>query len=309
MEVNNNDNLKEILVKFRQDKSVENYNSLIEKLIKANILMPAQLIDKKPYPSLIKSGAGDSFLGVYTDKDQIPENQREGPIIGSPFMVANKMVMSSGDNIKGIVVNPFTDNIILQVNLPKRIVEVEARRNIIVNKNSGIENLGKVVADEKGNKALVMNEEQYNQFERTQFEVSYIPTELFTKGQEFIDQLVERREDYIDEMYEASYKNKRMYPYFTEDFSVMPINLSEELLLIRVDMPEKSVLFGNAFRIYIYWNSTTKEGRYFRIVQGKTKGQILFEEISKDKKAVQLGDAPVEGTEIKAISDLVGFEL
>ena len=302
----------ELVNKYKEEKNADNLNKLINELIQHNFFIPALIKeDKKPAPKLMKTKEGELYLGILTDKEQVPEDQREGVLLVLPYLVANKMAINPVDNIQGIAINPFTDNFILKKPLLEKIEEVEQKKKEAkeAQKNSleALSALGEVVTDENGNKALKMNEKQYNQFERTQFEVGYIPTKLFTEGQSFIDRILSDRETCIDEMYEDSYREKRMYPYLPEDFSVMPMTLSETLTVIRVDMPEKDVLFGNAYRVYICWDSEKQEGRYFRITKGKEKKQMILEEVGSDKKVVQLGEAPVEGTELKAITDLIGY--
>lgn len=302
----------EMIKVYREDKSTENLNKLISELVKATLFIPAIVReDKTPAPKLMKTMEGDTYLGIITDKDQIPEDQREGVLLVVPYLVCNKMAINPVDNIKGIAINPFTDNFIIQRPLLERIEEVENKKKEAKENGAdipaGLEGLGEIVTDENGNKSIKMNEKQYNQFERTQFEVGFIPNELFTKGQEFIDKLLNERETYVDEMFEESYKEKRMYPFLPEDFSVMPMTLSESLTIIRIDMPERDVLFGNCYRVYISWDSEKAEGRYFRITQGKEKGQVILEEVKEGKKVLQLGEAPVEGTELSVITEMVGY--
>lgn len=309
-----NSKILELINVYKENKNADNLNMLINVLVESTLFIPAIIREgeKTPAPKLMKTNEGDMYLGILTDKEQLPEDQREGVLLVVPYLVANKMAVNPVDNIKGIAINPFTDNFIIQRPMLERIEEVEQKKKELKEAGeaaelSGLGGLGEVITDENGNKSLKMNEKQYNQFERTQFEVGYIPGQLFTNGQEFIDKLLADRETCIDEMYEDSYREKRMYPFLPEDFSVMPMTLSETLTVIRVDMPEKDILFGNAFRVYICWDSEKKEGRYFRITKGKEKGQILLEEVKSDKKVSIIGDAPVEGTELKTITDLIGY--
>ena len=79
--------------------------------------------------------------------------------------------------------------------LVQRIEEVEKARK----------NAGKV-------KTMQLTPEQYVLFERKQFEFGFLPRRLFENGKEMMEQLCEKKEEYIDQLFEESYQQKRMYP-------------------------------------------------------------------------------------------------
>lgn len=308
-----NPKLIELMKNYRYEKSNEKLNELITHLVTCVIMIPAIMKENnQPAPKLMKTTDGEMYLGIYTDKDQVPEDEKKSVMLVMPYLVANKTAINPVDNIAGIVINPFTDNFIIKRPLLEKIEEVEQKKaeakKAQDNAMQAIAGLGEVITDENGNKAIKMNEKQYNQFERTEYEVGYIPRHLFEEGQAFIDRLLKDKETCIDEMFEDSYKQKRMYPFLPEDFGVMPMVLSDELTVISIEMPERDIAFGNAYRLYISWNSAAKEARYFRIVQGKEKGQVLLEEITADRKIIRHGDAPYAGKELATITELIGYE-
>ena len=45
----------------------------------------------------------------------------------------------------------------------------------------------------------------------------------------------------MDQFFEECYQQKRMYPYLPEDFSVMVMDLSDSLLIVRVDLPVRDM--------------------------------------------------------------------
>ena len=53
------------------------------------------------------------------------------------------------------------------------------------------------------------------------------------------------------------YQQKRMYPYLPEDFSVMVMDLSDSLLIVRVDLPVRDMGVPSCFRVYFAWNDET----------------------------------------------------
>lgn len=272
---------------YLKDSTMEKLNDLLNCITKCRVLSPAVMNEKKqPTPCLIRNQSGDSYLPIYTNKEQIPDQVKGQGIVNMPYLMANRTALSQKENVKGIVIDPFTHNLIFKMELIERVEEVESNR----------------VAN--GQKTMKLTPEQYVQFERRQFEVVFLPGKLYAQGQEFVDTLSEQKETYIDQLYEESYHEKRMYPYIEEDFSVMVLNISSSLLVVRLDMPGRDMIPGLAFRVYITWNPDDEKAGYYRITQGRAKGEVLLDEITKELKLVSHGAAPAEGAELQHIIDL-----
>ena len=136
-------------------------------------------------------------------------------------------------------------------------------------------------------------------------ESARIASELEAKyGQEFIDRLSDEKEQYIDELYEESYQQKRMYPYLDEDFSVMVMQISDDLTVVSVDFPTRDFAPGCAQRAYLAWNKADNAGRYFTTDLTREKTIELIE-IGADHSRISHGEAPVEGAELQTIIDLI----
>ena len=146
---------------------------------------------------------------------------------------------------------------------------------------------------------------QYAVFERIQFEKGFLPKKFFAEEKLFLLHLDERREAYLDVLFEQSYQQKRMYPYIEEDFSVMMMTISEDLTIARVEFPNKDLGAGVSLRAFLAWNDKTQEARYFTIDIGKEQGTRTFTEVTKEMKVVNLGAAPVDGTELQRVVDLI----
>ncbi|MCM1106036.1 MAG: SseB family protein [Blautia sp.] len=275
---------------YSTEKTEESLSLLITKLREARLLVPAALNGKKqPVPCVLKAPTGEMLFPVYTSKEQIPAEPKSPVIINMPFLAVNRMVARPGANATGIVINPFTNNLVFREPLVKRIEEVESRRQ----KGRG--------------KTVELTPEQYTAFERRQFETKFLPRRLFENGKELFETLCEKKEACIDELFEESYQQKRMYPYLPEDFSVMVMHISGELQLVRVDMPGK-IEPGACHRVYLAWNEALGSGRYFTVEQAKEKGVKLLGEIGGDGKAVSHGESPVEGAELQRIIDIIKGE-
>ena len=288
----NNDALEELIDIYSKDQTPENLNNLVRKIHDSRVLSPANLNEEgKPLPCLLTSQENGTFLAIYTSKQHIPEKPKSPAVVNIPYMAANMVALKEGNNANGIVINPFTQNLVFKKNLLERIDEIEKA----------------IKAAPKATKVR-LTQEQYVNFERHQFEAVHIPTRLFKEGQEFIDALCARKEELIDEFYEASYQQNRLYPYLPEDFSVMPMDISEELLVIRIDFPARNIVQGCSQRAYIAWKKEEKAAKYFLIEAVIKDAPMTLAEVTEDHKHISRGEAPVEGAELQRILDLVNGE-
>ena len=202
------------------------------------------------------------------------------------------------ENLGGVAINPFTDNLIFKMPLVLRIQAVEKKRRELA-KQGG----------EPKKKTLQLTPEQYLQFERRQFEFGFLPKRFFEQGQAFMDELCEKKEEYIDQLFEEAYQEKRRYPYLPEDFSVMVMNIAEDLLIVRVDLPAQDMAAPSFLRIYLAWNEVAGSGRYLTIETVKDSKERKLGELTLDWKKVDHGVAPVEGAELQYVIDLLQDKL
>lgn len=289
-----NELVEKMLNRYSEEKNVETLNMLISAVHTSRMLVPANLNDKgQPVPCFIKNGDGDFYMPIYTNKEQIPQEPKSPVIMNMPYLNVNEMALRPEVNASGIVINPFTNNLILKRPLLEKIASVEQERK---------ENPAPKP------KAIKMSEQQYVIFERQQFEHRFLPGKLFKGGAEFIDELLDKREVYIDELFEESYQQKRMYPYLDEEFQVMPLNISEDITLVRLDMPARDLEVGCCVRVYLSWNKKAEEGKYYFLEKSPAKECVLGE-MTSDGKPVSHGIAPEEGAELQRIVDLVKGEM
>lgn len=286
----NNDELENLIKAYSERKTGESLNKLLTHIHGCRVLVPANLNEKKqPVPCFIKSKNEELFLPIYTSKGQIPKEPKSQVIMNMPFMAVNQMAVRPEVKATGIVVNPFSDNLVFKEQLLQKIDEVDKAR-----KNAP-----------KG-KTMQLTPAQYMKFERKQYEFGFLPKKFFAEGSSFIDELCEKKEEYIDRLYEEAYQQKRLYPYLPEDFSVMVMDISEELLIVRVDFPTRDMENGSCFRVYLTWNANAGRGRYFTIEKGAE--YHVLGEIASDWKHLNYGAAPAEGAELQRLIDLIGDE-
>lgn len=294
-----NEKLEELVKQYTDEKNADNLNALIEELRKCRLLVPANINEeKKPVPCMLNSKDKGMYFPVYTALKQIPQSPRSEAIINMPYLAVNEMTAQQQENLGGVAINPFTDNLIFKMPLVLRIQEVEKKRRELA-KQGG----------EPKKKTLQLTQEQYLQFERRQFEFGFLPKRFFEQGQAFMDELCEKKEEYIDQLFEEAYQEKRRYPYLPEDFSVMVMNIAEDLLIVRVDLPAQDMAAPSCLRIYLAWNEVAGSGRYLTIETVKDSKERKLGELTLDWKKVDHGVAPVEGAELQYVIDLLQDKL
>ena len=84
----------------------------------------------------------------------------------------------------------------------------------------------------------------------------------------------------------------------------MALDISENLTLIRVDLPDKGLVPPLCYRIYITYNPLKDEAHYYTIEMTKEKDVRLLGGVTEDAKHVSYGNAPVEGAELQEIMNL-----
>lgn len=124
-----------------------------------------------------------------------------------------------------------------------------------------------------------------------------------------MDELCEKKEEYVDQLFEESYQEKRRYPYLPEDFSVMVMNIAKDLLIVRVDLPGQDMVAPSCLRIYLAWNDVAGTGRYLTIETVKDSKERRLGELAADWKKLDHGVAPVEGAELQYVIDLLQDKL
>ena len=287
-----NPEVEELLTTYSEDKTAENLNKLIDKCTKSRFLVPCNVNEnKQPIPVYIKNNKGEAFLPIYTSKEQLPKEHATPAIVNMPYLAINNMAAKKETKLDGIAFNPFSNNLLFKRPLVEKIEAVEKARKE-----------GK--RPEPKAKKVQMTEQQYVVFERLQFEHMFLPTKMFAGGKEFMTQLADNKEQFIDELYEQSYQQKRMYPYMEEDFSVMSMQISDELNVTRVDFPTRDFAPGCAVRAYLVWDESKSDGRYFTIDATKDKTTELIE-MTQDHRRISHGEAPVEGAELQTILDML----
>lgn len=284
-----NDRLEAAIKDYATDRTKENLSTVLNLLRPTKLLVPAMLkTPEQPTPCFLKNNNGEQFLAVYTSKAQIPEEPKSQAILSMPFPACNNIVVKPELELTGMVINPFSDNLVLKKELIQKLHEADQKAGQM--------------------KQIKMTPEQFQVFVKKQVEFGVLPKRLFTQGAEFVEKLCEEKESFVNEIFAETYKEAKLYPYTENDYSVMALDIAEDLTLIRVDLPEKGLVPPLCYRIYITFNPQTKKAGYYTIEMTKEKDVRLLGQMHPDGKHTDCGEAPVEGAELQKIMDLARYE-
>lgn len=299
-----NSQLEAIAAEFAKDRQKEKYARIMEIVEKSVLLVPIlkpQGLDEETQrmmqegktvklpgnaainPCLLRKDDGGQVLPIFTSAAQIPQDKRSPAILAMPFHVCLSMVMANQDHVEAMVLNPFTHNIVL----PKAILDVALKRRDAM----------------KNTKTVRMTKEQFEQMVHNRMALYLLPQYLFKHREDGLKELQREEGSLLVRFYEESYSgNKEIVMGVPEDFSVMTLNVTEDMQITRVDMPERTNKKGMCYRVYAVWMRETQELFYYTLEnsqQGNNIGRI-----TSDGKHELLEPAPDNGAEIEAIMNL-----
>ncbi len=297
---------------YKEDGARENLQALIHQMKKTVFFIPAMLPDTPevreakqkvkenpgrqiqlpkgtaPMPAILNSNRGEKFFPVYSSQEQIPKEPKFDLLMNMPFQACCAMALDERLETQGLAINPFTANLIF-------------RKELLLAIQKGGE-LPEVMQERK------LTPKQYQIMMRQKAEFHDFPMRAFQEGEAFVRRLSDEREAVVDEVYRNAFQKKELYPYRAEHFSVMALNISEELLLVQVDLPEAADAAQLCHRVYVTLNPKSNEIHYFTIEKGKGKDERNLGGISADGRHLEYGEAPVEGAEIQKIMDVIRRE-
>ncbi len=277
-----NDRLRQAIKAYAKERTGENLTTVLNLLRTTKLFVPAMLKGPdKPSPCFLKSNEGEQFLAVFTSKDQIPEEPKSQAILNMTFPACNSIVVKPELNLAGMAINPFSDNLVLK----KALVE-------------------KLHEEDKKPRQIKLTGEQFQVFVKKQVEFGVLPKRLFAEKEEFVNRLCEEKESLIQQIFADAYKDPKLNPFTEEDYSVMALNISEDLTLVRIDFPEKGIIPPLCHRVYLTFDPVTKNAGYYTIEKTAEQDVRLLGGFDEAGKHLNYGNAPVEGAELQKILDL-----
>lgn len=284
-----NDKLEEAIKEYCTEQTKERLSAVLNLLRPTKLFVPAMLkAPDQPIPCFLKNTSGEQFLVVYTSKAQIPEEPKSQAILSMPFPACNNVVVKPELALTGMVINPFSDNLVLKKELIEKLHEADQKAAQM--------------------RKVKMTPEQFNVFVKKQVEFGILPKRLFTEGAEFVEKLCDEKESFVNQIFAEAYKEAELYPYSESDYSVMALDIAEDLTLIRVDLPERGLVPPLCYRIYITFDPIAKKAGYYTIEMTPQKNVRVLGEVVAEGGHVNHGEAPVEGAELQKIMDLARYE-
>lgn len=301
-----NAQLEEAIAQFAQNRQRELYAKVMEILEGSMVFMPAmppQGLDEetqrqmkagepvqlpkeaKILPCLLRRDSGEQALPIFTSRSQIPQDRKSPALLAIPFQACLSMVMASNGQVEIMVLDPFTHNMVLT----KEILEVAVKRRDAA----------------KQQKTVKVSEKQLQELVNNRVALYLLPEYLFEHKEEGLKRLQREEGDFLIQFYKEYYPDNKKIPIAAApgDFSVMTLNITEDMQITRVDMPEEKVKKGSCYRMYIVWMRKTQEVIYYTME--KTEQGNYIGQVTSDKKHEMVEPAPVNGAEIEAVMNLV----
>ncbi len=129
-----NPNLINAMELFKADPNRNTQATFIQQLLKSRLLVPCTAIKKEKTGEntqkvelkfmMLKNKQGENLFGVFTDWDEIkkqPNFPKEAAAM--PFPEILKIATGSADSIKGVIINAFSQGLLLEVNVLKQLSE------------------------------------------------------------------------------------------------------------------------------------------------------------------------------------------
>ena len=300
-----NAQLEAAIEEFIQDRQKEKYARVMEILEKSTILIPVmqlQGVDEETkrqiqenkfvklpketriLPCLLRKENGEQALPIFSSAEQIPQDKNSAGLVAMPFQVCLSMVMTNQEHIENMALNPFTHNIVL----PKTILEVALKRRDIMQNATQVN----------------VTEKQFGQIVHNRVSLYLLPKYLFEHKEEGLARMQREEGGFLLQFYRESYpkEKKELLVYSTDDFSVMTLNITEDMQITRVDMPSGTNKKGMCYRVYAVWLRGTQELLYYTLE--KTEQGNYIGQVTSDGKHGLVEPVPDNGAEIEAIMNM-----
>lgn len=296
--------LEEAIEVFRADKEKESYVKVMEILEKSIVMVPTMPLtnlspeleeqlregksiqfskDVKIVPCLLQKDTGEQALPIFTSLGKIPPEKKSPAVIAMPFMACVAMFTANQDKVAEIVINPFTEMMILN----RSILEVAEKRRKAA---------GEI-------KAVPVTKEQFQNIAHNKVILQLLPKYLFENGLKGLEELQREEGALMMRFYEEVYPKEKTCGFRAEEFSLMILNLTENIQLTRLDLPDATNKKGMCYRVYAVFKRDTEEVLYYTLEN--TKDGRFIARITQDGKHELVEQAPDNGAEIEAIMSLL----
>ncbi len=256
---------------------------LVVKILKGEPLRKNEAVNFIPVSMTDKEG--NKFSPVFTSRDKIKET-KDFPFmirVSAGFVIEN--IKRDETNYAGMIVNP-------------------QQNGLIIRKKAFTDDLSKVASQGKLEIKKV-TKAQFTVLARNSVEKVELPKALFTRKGGFIDELEDRGEEFICDIYSKPYGDKVPSPYTSEDFNVLSLNINDETQAYCIELPRKGLAPHIATNAYIVWNPVAEKAYYYMIEKGEKGEDDVLCCVTPDGRHEEQMTAPPTGSELTAVLDLI----
>lgn len=270
---------------------------VVEKMKKKEKLTPDEV--PRMLPILVVNKKGERFAPIFTGKKELPENHKYSVIMTVDFPAVLRVAKAKSTNAKGILINPNSTRLILNPNL------LEVMEKVL--QGEDMETVLKAQAAQAGTqkKEIKMTAQQFHVFVRRNVEIGLFPKIAFRDKGTLMEKLSEEGEEAVCKIYKGMYKDQVQFPYEPGDFDVMVLDISDEMSVAAITLPAKNLAPGICQSVYLIWNPQTEEMQYYTIEKTKIEDENKLGQVTPEGKYEIIGDAPVQGSELSGIIELV----
>ena len=314
-----NEAVEEAMKAFLADKTNQTMANLMAVMRDARFLVPAdfppdvkkQVIEKakrgekvdtkiapRMLPIIVQNQNGEHFAPAYTSIEQMKTNAKYPAILNVTIDELLRIGSAPQLNLKGIILNPDTDKMILPPKFIDAMKQVKAAQTQPQPKPG-------VQGQEKD---IKMSRAQFELFARRTCEWGIIPGAVHKEKAEFMKKLEEQQGRFMAALYRQPYGDKIPFPYSEKDFDIMILDIDEETCVASIELPKQNLAPHMAASMYIVWNPKNDEMHYFTIEQRPQGEENVLCGFGENGKREELQTAPAAGNEISAVLDLVREE-
>ena len=326
--------LESMVHDFLENQVEQKFVALMEKLEGVNVYVPAmppqnmppEMLERikagenvaatagiPPQPYLLRKSDGTNVLPIFTTKEQIPEEKRTPMLLYMPYSACVALVMGNQDKIQEIALNPFTEG--LTINKPP--IEVAFRRfqarqngNVMPQGRShsrdSEQTLSAVTTPEAtagGTKTVQMSGKEFRHLVNNRAATVILPMFFLGNPEKAMEQFMAQKEKFLLEIFASLYPEGAHCDYETDDFSILTMQVSDTLQIVRIDLPSVQPMEESVLRIYLAVKDE-KEIRYYVVQRTAQKEENRILRIYEDKHQEVLMTLDDYGSEISEIMSL-----
>ncbi|SCX79914.1 SseB protein N-terminal domain-containing protein [Lachnospiraceae bacterium XBB2008] len=303
----NRSHLDALADRFAETKDNNAFNEFMMELENSLVMVPAKApanvteetmeaakkgapipIDLKnpPQVMLMPKKDGGLLFPVFTSPQHIPEDKKPPVIVNLPFSAVIDLLKKNEDKVSEIIVNPFTKYIILTDKLVD-LVDKRIKAGVIGQRAQNVQ----------------LTEQQIHAIAHVKMSREELPKALFEDPKKVLSDIRLGKEKYVMDAYRKVYPPNIKPPYTEDDISVMSLQIDEDMLITRIDLPEKYTQEGSPLRIYIAEHDS--EIGYYMIEKGGKDSPGYIASVAEDGTHTKIEEAPDNGAEIEAIMSLI----